>query len=46
MHRDAAARHASLLAKAFGVAATKAANRRFSEKISFFENFVPQIPNN
>src|SRR5439155_16010437 len=28
--------HASLLAKAFGVAATKAANPRFFEKISFF----------
>jgi hypothetical protein len=36
MHRDAAACHASLLAKAFGVAPMKAANPRFFEKSSFF----------
>jgi len=46
MHWGAGACHASLLAKAFGVAATKAANPRFFEKFYFFENFVPQIPDN
>jgi len=38
MHWGAGACHA--------VAATKADNPRFFEKIHFFENFVPQLPDN
>ncbi|HEX3619408.1 MAG TPA: hypothetical protein VHU16_03475 [Candidatus Udaeobacter sp.] len=44
MHWGAAACHASLLAKAFGVAATKADNPRFLKKFHFFANFVPDFP--
>ena len=43
MHRTAAC-NASPLAKALGVASTKTVTRDFLTKMSFFENFVPQIP--